>query len=123
MCVTHGDTTGRNIMVDQTGRCWMIGFLRNYESHSLRDFVILETDLKYRQVSQLPHGEYSVVMLVRNFARQVAFGVANPSQIDYEYSVSLLMATLNVVRLRDIPPARKMQALKAAIMICETLGD
>jgi len=154
MCVTHGDMTGRNIMVDQTGRCWMIDFLRTYESHSLRDFVILETDLKYRQIPELPDQEYleleknlirhglhhtvprpspdwkdetkklfSVVMLVRNLARQVAFGVANPSQSDYEYLVSLLMATLNVVRLRHISHARKMQALKAASMICEALED
>lgn len=154
MCITHGDMTGRNIMVDGNGRCWMIDFLRTYESHSLRDFVILETDLKYRQGPQMSDHDFlelekelihlgvhridssaaarwgketkklfSVVLSVRNLARQVAFGVANPSQMDFEYLISLLMATLNVVRLRHIPPARKMQALRSAIMICEALGD
>lgn len=153
MCITHGDMTGRNIMVDGNGKCWMIDFLRTYESHSLRDFVTLETDLKYRQGPLLPDQEFlefernlihqgvhrsdarpptrwdketkkvfSVIMMVRDLARQVAFGVANPSQMDFEYMVSLLMATLNVIRLRHMPPDRKMQALQSAMMICEMLA-
>ena len=153
-CITHGDMTGRNIMVDGNGRCWMIDFLRTYESHSLRDFVVLETDLKYRQVPQMSDQDFlelekvlihqgmhrtdaqpparwaqetkklfCVSLKVRNLARQVGFGVAHPAQMDFEYMVSLLMATLNVIRLRHIPAARKMQALRAAIMICEELGD
>ena len=47
-CITHGDLTGRNIMVSEHGRCWLIDFYRTHESHILRDFVILETDIKYR---------------------------------------------------------------------------
>ncbi|MFO7680477.1 MAG: response regulator [Chloroflexota bacterium] len=47
-CITHGDLTGRNIMVSEQGRCWLIDFYRTHESHILRDFVILETDIKYR---------------------------------------------------------------------------
>ncbi|MGH7273784.1 MAG: hypothetical protein ACREIQ_04985, partial [Nitrospiria bacterium] len=65
---------------------------------------------------------FSVILTVRNLAYLVGFGVAHPSQKDFEYMVSLLMATLNVIRLRHIPPARKMQALRASIMICEALG-
>lgn len=52
-CITHGDLTGRNIMVDDSGRCWLIDFYRTYKSHILRDFVILETDVKYRLMSLL----------------------------------------------------------------------
>ncbi|WP_420645186.1 response regulator [Candidatus Leptofilum sp.] len=52
-CITHGDLTGRNIMVDESGRCWLIDFYRTYKSHILRDFVILETDVKYRLMSLL----------------------------------------------------------------------
>lgn len=51
--ITHGDLTGRNIMVDETGQCWLIDFYRTFESHNLRDFVILETDIKYRLMSLL----------------------------------------------------------------------
>jgi len=154
MCITHGDMTGRNIMVDESGKCWMIDFLRTYESHSLRDFVILESDLKYRQGPLLPDQEFleiekslihqgvnhsdakalsrwdketrkmfSVIMTVRDLARQVAFGVANPSQMDLEYKISLLMATLNVIRLRHMLRERKLQALKSAILLCESLED
>jgi CheY-like chemotaxis protein len=52
-CITHGDLTGRNIMVDDSGKCWLIDFYRTYKSHILRDFVILETDVKYRLMSLL----------------------------------------------------------------------
>ncbi|MEM7335883.1 MAG: response regulator, partial [Chloroflexota bacterium] len=31
--ITHGDLTGRNIMVDQTNKCWLIDFFRTYDSH------------------------------------------------------------------------------------------
>lgn len=52
-CITHGDLTGRNIMVDEAGKCWLIDFYRTYKSHNLRDFVILESDIKYRLMSLL----------------------------------------------------------------------
>ena len=52
-CITHGDLTGRNIMVDESGKCWLIDFYRTYKSHILRDFVIMETDIKYRLMSLL----------------------------------------------------------------------
>jgi ActR/RegA family two-component response regulator len=154
LCITHGDMTGRNIMVDGSGKCWLIDFLRTYESHSLRDFVILETDLKYRlgpilsdqdsldfekvlilqgvhsSSVRLPaHWEketrklFAVIKIIRDLARQVGFGVANPNQVNTEYMISLLMATLNVVRLRHMPLRRKMQALRTAILICERLEE
>ncbi|MCP4417201.1 MAG: response regulator [Chloroflexi bacterium] len=52
-CITHGDLTGRNMMVDDSGKCWLIDFYRTHKSHILRDFVILETDIKYRLMSLL----------------------------------------------------------------------
>ncbi|VAW35146.1 hypothetical protein MNBD_CHLOROFLEXI01-588 [hydrothermal vent metagenome] len=52
-CITHGDLTGRNMMVDESGKCWLIDFYRTHKSHILRDFVILETDIKYRLMSLL----------------------------------------------------------------------
>jgi len=45
---THGDLTTRNVMVGEDGVPHMIDFYRTYPSHILRDFVIMETDLKYR---------------------------------------------------------------------------
>ncbi|MCA9998481.1 MAG: response regulator, partial [Anaerolineales bacterium] len=57
-CITHGDLTGRNIMVDEAGKCWLIDFYRTFKSHSLRDFVILETDIKYRLMSLLSLADF-----------------------------------------------------------------
>jgi predicted membrane chloride channel (bestrophin family) len=65
---------------------------------------------------------FSVIMKVRSLARQVGFSVANPSQMDVEYLISLLMATLNVIRLRHIPRERKLQAIYAANLICDELA-
>lgn len=154
MCITHGDMTGRNIMVDNEGKCWMIDFLRTCHSHSLRDFVIFETDLKYRQLPETSNRDFLklemllleqgisinesdiptdwpndlkkaflVIQSIRKFASQIAFGVANPSRMEFEYLISLLMATLNVVRLRHIYPDRKLQALNSAVLICDALNS
>lgn len=52
-CTTHGDLTGRNMMVDPEApleaiACWLIDFYRTGRSPLLRDFAILETDITYR---------------------------------------------------------------------------
>lgn len=52
-CITHGDLTGRNVMVDEAGKCWLIDFYRTEKGHILRDFVILETDIKYRLLARM----------------------------------------------------------------------
>ncbi len=51
--ISHGDLTGRNVFVTDQGHCWLIDFYRTYRSHLLRDFVILETDIKYRLLPEL----------------------------------------------------------------------
>jgi ActR/RegA family two-component response regulator len=153
-CITHGDLTGRNIMVDQTGKCWLIDFYRTYESHILRDFVILETDVKYRLMktplleqflrmeeallSTDETGEEATVNLnisrdmrkaaaVINMLRSMAYEfVSGGFRAKYqesrrEYLLSLLMTTLNVVRLRHIEEERKFQAMLSAALICSEL--
>ena len=40
-----------------------------------------------------------------------------------EYMISLLMATLNVARLRHIEEDRKLHALFSAALICDELDD
>jgi ActR/RegA family two-component response regulator len=147
--ITHGDLTGRNIMVNEEGRCWLIDFYRTYPSHILRDFLILESDIKYRLLAQpsnkdfllleamLLHwqpdqGEIKFASAPRDMAKAIQV-VANLRKIAYElgkgtgttihkeYLISLLMATLNVVRLRHIPDERKMQAMLSAALICAEL--
>lgn len=149
--VTHGDLTGRNILVDQDGRCWLIDFYRTYESHILRDFIILETDIKYRlmpkpslqefllleQTLLKPHQEeddfhdvgknvspkiqkaFNVLKSLRILGRRFSQGVTGEFQeTRKEYLISLLMGTLNVIRLRHIETGRKLQAMLSAVLIC-----
>ena len=153
-CITHGDLTGRNIMVDQTNKCWLIDFYRTRHSHILRDFVILETDIKYRLLDTPTFekflrmeegllltdesGQESTInlnvssgvrkaMTIINILRSLAYGFvsggfrANREDGRREYLISLLMTTLNVVRLRHIPEARKYQAMLSASLICTEL--
>ncbi len=153
-CITHGDLTGRNVMVDEAGKCWLIDFYRTEKSHILRDFVILETDIKYRLLpgmktldflklekalldadrSSLPPqlgpeagDEVHKAALVVHELRRMAYEFAKPmprgdlAEVRREHLVSLLMATLNVVRLRHVDEARKIQAMHSAVLICAEL--
>ena len=153
-CITHGDLTGRNIMVDQTNKCWLIDFYRTRDSHILRDFVILETDIKFRLLPQPSFEKFlrmeegllltddsgkestinlnlssdmrkamTVVNLLRSLAAEFVSGGfrTKPQDSRREYLISLLLATLNVVRLRHIPEERKFQALLSASLICAEL--
>lgn len=154
-CITHGDLNGRNIMVDQNGKCWLIDFYRTYRSHILRDFVILETDIKYRlmddtELSSFVKLEQALLsvdeggdeatlnvtmpatarkaMIVINAMRALAYQYAGGVRGRYqgsrkEYLISLLMATLNVARLRHIPEERKLQAMLSASLICAELDE
>lgn len=148
--ITHGDLTGRNIMVDGEKKCWLIDFYRTYPSHILRDFLILETDIKYRLMPcpdlanfiRLEHtllaGDFSspsitcddslppamqkaaqVIHALRHMAARIAMNVNGEQAIQQEYLYSLLMATLNVIRLRHIETQRKHQALYATHLICQ----
>jgi len=151
--ITHGDLTGRNVMVDEAGKCWLIDFYRTYDSHILRDFVILETDIKYRLLpkpnledfirleetlleahesealpalnSDLPAGLGKAAMVVghlRNIAHDISRGLGTRSRDSYkEYLISLLMATLNVARLRHVEEERKLQAMLSASLVCNEL--
>lgn len=149
-CITHGDLTGRNIMVNEEGQCWLIDFYRTRPSHILRDFVIFESDIKYRLLTDkvtvpqfltleralltdkkelsgadLPPALVKVYQVIKAL-HKTAFELlrdANGQNDDTrkEYLISLLMATLNVVRLRHITPPRKQQALLAAALLCNEL--
>ncbi|MCP4357773.1 MAG: response regulator [Chloroflexi bacterium] len=152
-CITHGDLTGRNMMVDDIGKCWLIDFYRTYESHILRDFVILETDIKYRLLPTVNLPQFlqmeaalctaeekdqpsrlgaemsaglqkttAVLTALRYMAHDYARGLhSSQTEVHQEYLISLLMATLNVVRLRHVNETRKFQALHSAVLICAEL--
>lgn len=156
-CITHGDLNAKNILMNQTGDCWLIDFYRTYRSHILRDFVVLETDLKFRlmptltpsafleieqTLARLEHPQdgialdadlpvYAqkaavVIVDLRAEAWRLLDTTKEAWQIQREYLISLLMATLNVLRLRhfkeepELQPRRELALLSAAV-ICDQL--
>lgn len=157
--ITHGDLNARNILISEAGDCWLIDFYRTYHSHILRDFVVLETDIKFRLLGVLaidvfykfeqalvhlddPERGLSLDSSWPDAAKKAAIVIAglraeawglleqpgsrNLRQIQHEYLVSLLMATLNILRLRHfksdpgLMPQRE-RALLSAALICQAL--
>jgi two-component system, response regulator RegA len=150
--ITHGDLTGRNIMVDEDNKCWLIDFFRTYPSHILRDFMILETDIKYRLMSCPPFEKFisletrllnqklssknvtvpeaftpemsktlKVLQGLHSFAANTNQARNGDERFRKEFLLSLLMVTLNVIRLKHILPERKLHALYSAVLICKEL--
>ena len=52
--IVHGDLHSRNIFVDMNHELWLIDFERTGEGHCLRDFIELETDLKFSLLALTP---------------------------------------------------------------------
>jgi CheY-like chemotaxis protein len=52
--IVHGDLHSRNIFVDMNHELWLIDFERTGEGHCLRDFIELETDLKFSLLELAP---------------------------------------------------------------------
>lgn len=149
-CLCHGDLHSRNILVDGIGNFWMIDFARSAESHVLRDFVELETDLKFNVLpvvdltALLPFEQALLApaslhnsMPVRSFSnnrldhaygvisalRGIAAKILNLDGDMREYYQALFIHTLNVMRLRHISPERKEYALLSAALICQRLDN
>ena len=156
--ITHGDLHAGNILMNPAGDCWLIDFYRTEQSHILRDFVELETDIKFRLLEHLPPQEFCqleqvLVNLERpqqqltlppeltagtQKAAQVIAGLRteawsqleatqrDPRLIQREYLTSLLLGTLNILRLRHFKQdpglqPRREWALLSAAMMCQRL--
>ena len=147
-CLCHGDLHSRNILVDASGYFWLIDFSRAGESHALRDFVELETDIKFNllQVADLNAlAQFEQALLTpltfqdsppqRYFAnrhldhayqviaalRHIASSLIGLSGDMSEYYQALFIHTLNIIRLRHITPEWKQYALLSAALIRERL--
>lgn len=148
VCLCHGDLHGRNILVDSNDRFWLIDFARVGMSHALRDFVELETDIKFHLLREpdqrrllafeqrllsptsfgepLPAPAPSSAQLrkasqVIGALRQLA---AQQLKLDgdmREYYLALLFHTVNLLRLGHIGADRKQYALLSAALICRRL--
>ncbi len=157
-CFTHGDLNAGNIIISEGNQFWLIDFYRTGPSHIFRDFVILETDLKFRLAADLTIEEFTTVemALLQNRAHLTgledwpakarklgtiisalraearAWHGSAPHTLSresqQEYLASLLMGTLNVLRLRHFKETPHLQsrrelALLSAALICQRLQD
>ncbi len=57
--ITHGDLQADNILMNDAGDCWLIDYYRTCPSHILRDFIELETDIKFRLLDDVPPEEFA----------------------------------------------------------------
>ncbi len=147
-CLCHGDLHGRNILVNSDGHYWLIDFARVAESHAVRDFVELETDLKFNIVKdidltalfpfewalltpqrfkdEVPEVEFKSESLAKVYKviaklRQVAAESLALNGDMREYYEALLFNTLNVLRLKHIAATKKEHALLSASLLCGRL--
>jgi DNA-binding response OmpR family regulator len=147
-CLCHGDLHGRNVLVDAAGHFWLIDFARAAESHALRDFVELETDIKFNllPVSSLQlllffetallapttfQDDLPVLALVDDrlshayqvilALRRLAVQLIGLEGEMAEYYQALFWHTLNILRLRHIASAGKTFALLSAALLSERL--
>jgi ActR/RegA family two-component response regulator len=148
--ITHGDMHSRNVLVDDLGQAWLIDFARTGEGHILRDFIELESDIKFTLLDEVdvvalcdfelalvspgcwddaPHLGQRFDRPALNKAFAVVRGLRtlvsrfHPMIDKKEYYHALLYQTLNIVRLSRIDPLKKQHALLAAALICERLQD
>lgn len=149
-CLCHGDLHSRNILVDGDGHFWLIDFARVAESHALRDFVELETDIKFNllpvvdlqallrfeqallapanfretpQPLSLANGRLNHAYQVVLALRRTAFELIDLTGDMRQYYQALFLHTLNMMRLRHISPGKKEHALLSAALICQRLQD
>lgn len=129
-------------------KLWLIDFYRTGRSHILRDHVVLESDIKYRLLEDLNLRDfirmekmlleleptpddleqtapdlYRGLTVLRGLRRSARLLQGNPAPPDdeVEFLLALLMATLNVVRLKHVKPTKKLHAMLSASLICSRI--
>jgi DNA-binding response OmpR family regulator len=147
--VTHGDLNAFNVLITEDGNCWLIDFYRTGWGHILRDVVELETVIKFSltNIEQLSdHRQFEQLLLSQTridqpvvlpdhhpqlkALRTISFlrsniaapltGIHNTNMV--EYNVSLLLATLNLLRL-DFLRTQHTRVLLSAALLCQWLQD
>ena len=149
-CLCHGDLHSRNILLDKEGHFWLIDFARASESHVLRDFAELETDIKFSllpttDLTALLRFECALLLPSRfgepiqkeSFAnpsidrayqtilglRQIASDLIDLEGNMLEYYQALFFHTLNIIRLQHIDNKKKEHALLSGALIYQRLDD
>lgn len=148
VCLCHGDLHSRNILVNSDGDYWLIDFARVEETHAMRDFIELETDIKFNLMQNsdlaelypfehallspkqfketVPIMEFSSTKIRKAYKviaalREVVTKSLSLEGDMREYYEALLLNTLNMLRLRHIKASKKEHALLSASLICQRL--
>lgn len=149
-CITHGDLNANNAFVDKDKHTWLIDFYWTGRGHILRDFVRLETGVKFLLLSEgdltqryalehalvpmrrfrdvlsldyaAPNPAFDKAFRTVRKIRQIAGEIVQPNDDFSEYEIALLYTTLNVQRFFDVPQVNRLHALVAAGMLCEKFG-
>ncbi len=126
VATTHGDLNGSNILLDSNNYTWLIDFYRTGEGYILRDFIELETAIKFELMNvtdiaaiyemetallassyfddplELPNSsqneEIAKAFSVIYALRSLAHDKVRPSNDMQEYYVGLFYQTLNLLR-------------------------
>lgn len=144
--MTHGDLNESNILIleDQP---WLIDFYRTGLGHNLRDFVELETALKFKLTpipnlanyqrfeeillgqSRLdqpylprPNHPYHKPLAVIGYLRRLADTLSGSGPAMTEYLTALLLSTLNLLRLASFR-MHYAKILLSAALLCERLSE
>jgi CheY-like chemotaxis protein len=151
--VTHGDLNGDNILVDQENHTWLIDFFRTGEGHITRDFVTLESVIKFQlmeEESLQALCEFEKAILAPNsfheeltppqitmsapmtkalttigHLRKLAGNVVQPSHDICDYYAGLFYHTLNLMRYYHLlqQKRRKYYILLSAAILCQRLEE
>jgi CheY-like chemotaxis protein len=151
--VTHGDLNGGNLLVDADQHVWMIDFGRTGEGHIARDFVTLESVVKFQLLEEeslealyeferalLAPGSFGEDLapprrlrtepVAKAFEvvaclRRLAGSVIQPSQDIRAYYAGLFYHTLNLIRYYRLLQLkrRKHYILLSASMLCERIQE
>ena len=151
ICLTHGDLHSGNIMLGNNERAWLIDFYRTGKGHILRDWIELETDIKFnllsiislpqlfklevalltpRQLGDEPplvdfshHLEIEKAFKIITGLRDIAKVVLGSEVEMDEYYQGLFLMTLNVLQLRNIDWLKKQHALLSASLLAQRLQN
>lgn len=150
VCLCHGDLHGRNILVDKDDGYWLIDFARVESSHAVRDFVELETDIKFNLMNdaylanlyryehallmpgrfgeKVPAIEFPSAIVAKSYKvisglRQMAASSLALEGDMREYYEALLFNTLKILHLRHIQPCKKEHALLSASLLAMRLDQ
>lgn len=148
-CLCHGDMHSRNLLVDAVPSLWLIDFERVASCHWLRDYVELETDVKFQLGAHLTLSEFLAIeegLLNRTSNGDLSEELTNGRQLanktyrfikllrqdaqtrfqltdePVDYYAALLISALNVMQLRHTSTKVMERAYLSASLICAKLS-